>query len=175
MKRMRRKIYIAAPACILLVLFLFPEPKVMPVMGAAAKDWHPDSFWYEPWGSSGVHKGIDIFAPKGTAVLGTTHLLALFKGDLSKGGTVVVALGPKLRLHYYAHLDTLNDNSGILIAKGEQIGTVGDSGNAAGKPPHLHYSILSLVPIVWRIDRSTQGYKKAFFINPGKYLADTGS
>lgn len=173
---MKRKIYyLAVPACALLVFFLLPEPKVMPVVGATDNDWHPNSFWYEPWGSSGVHKGIDIFAQKGTAVVGTTHLVTLFKGNLNKGGTVVVALGPKLRLHYYAHLDTLSDSAGILISKGEQIGTVGDSGNAASKPPHLHYSILSLVPLVWRIDTSTQGYKKAFFVDPAKYLAGTGS
>lgn len=171
---MKHKFFFAVPACVLLVLFLFPEPRTMPVAGATAAAWHPDSFWYEPWGSSGVHKGIDIFAQKGTAVVGTTHLVVLFKGNLKKGGKVIVALGPKLRFHYYAHLHTLSDEAGLLILKGEPMGTVGDSGNAAGKPPHLHYSILSLLPRVWRIDASTQGYKKAFFIDPTQYLAKAG-
>lgn len=160
--------------CITLLVFLFPEPRTIPVSGATAKDWNANSFWYEPWGSSGVHKGIDIFARKGTPVVGTTHLFILFRGRLKKGGNVVAALGPKLRIHYYAHLDTTSDNAVLFITRGEQIGTVGDSGNAAGKPPHLHYSILSLVPMIWHIDTSAQGYKKAFFIDPASYLAGAG-
>lgn len=56
------------------------------------------------------------------------------------------------------------------MKSGEVIGTVGDSGNAKGKPAHLHYSILRLIPTPWTIDSTTQGYKKAFFIDPGPYL-----
>lgn len=172
---MKPKTLFIAIAVVGLVLLILPEPRVIPVAGANPKDWNPDSFWYEPWGSSGVHKGIDIFAPKGTQVLGTTHLVVLFKGELKKGGTVIVALGPKLRIHYYAHLDAVNQAAGVFIFPGESIGTVGDTGNARGKSPHLHYSIVSLVPLVWRIDSSNQGYKKAFYIDPAKYLENAGS
>jgi len=34
------------------------------VLGATPKDWNHATFWYEPWGKSGVHKGIDIFGKK---------------------------------------------------------------------------------------------------------------
>lgn len=45
--------------------FLLPERIRIPVAGATARDWNPQSFWFEPWGASGVHKGIDIFGKKG--------------------------------------------------------------------------------------------------------------
>lgn len=91
--------------CVLGAGFLVPEPKLIPVSGATQADWHKDTFWYEPWGSSGVHKGIDIFANKGTNVLATTNLVVFYRGELSKGGKVIIALGPKWRLHYFAHLE----------------------------------------------------------------------
>ncbi|MDP2714623.1 M23 family metallopeptidase [Rheinheimera sp.] len=143
----------------------------MPVAGAASRDWHPDSFWYEPWGSSGVHKGIDIFAHKGTAVISTTTGLVLYQGEIAKGGKVILVLGPKWRLHYFSHLSRIAVSSFTAVRAGEVIGAVGDSGNAKGKPPHLHYSIVRLIPAPWAIDSSSQGYKKMFYIDPGNYLA----
>lgn len=80
--------------------WLIPEPRMIPVQGAGEHSWNPDTFWYEPWGTSVTHKGIDIFAPKGTPVVAATHGLVLFVGALGKGGKVVVTLGPKWRLHY---------------------------------------------------------------------------
>ncbi|HIE02261.1 MAG TPA: hypothetical protein EYP59_18605 [Thiotrichaceae bacterium] len=43
-----------------------PEKLVIPVMGAKTTGWNHQTFWYEAWGRSGVHKGIDIFAKKKT-------------------------------------------------------------------------------------------------------------
>ncbi len=65
--------------------FLIPEPKHIPVIGATEADWNKDTFWYEPWGSSGVHKGVDIFAPQGKPVIASTNLLVLYRGALKKG------------------------------------------------------------------------------------------
>jgi len=97
-------------------------------------------------------------------------MLLLYKGDFFKGGNVVVGLGPKWQIHYFAHLDSIDISTGLFATRGETLGTVGSTGNAQGKPPHLHYSILSLFPRPWRIDTSTQGYKKAFYLNPIEYL-----
>jgi len=45
-----------------------------------------------------------------------------------------------------------------LVNQNTIIGSVGDSGNAKGKPPHLHYSIVTLIPYLWRYDgESKQG------------------
>jgi hypothetical protein len=57
-----------------------------------------------------------------------------------------------------------------FVGSGELIGTLGDSGNAKGKQPHVHYSIVRLIPAPWAIDSSSQGFKKAIFIDPGLYL-----
>lgn len=165
----RYKIFI----CLVLVLlfgFAMPEPKVIPVSGATSSDWNKDTFWFEPWGSSGVHKGIDIFASKGTNVIASSNMLVIYRGSINKGGNVVVGLGPKWRIHYFSHLDNINSDAGLFLGVGDTLGQVGDSGNAKGKPPHLHFSILSILPRVWAIDSDVQGYKKAFYINPIHYL-----
>ena len=160
---------------LLLVLalgFVVPERVKIPVAGASTTDWNARSFWFEPWGSSGVHKGIDIFGKTGTAVLSTTDGIVLFGGELAKGGKVVLVLGPRWRLHYFAHLDSIGTYALAPVASGSRIGTLGASGNAQGKPPHLHYSIVRLLPAPWKMDGATQGYKKAFFIDPNVYLRE---
>ncbi len=170
---MRISLKISIAVLILLSIgFVIPERIVIPVEAASVKDWNPKTFWYEPWGTSGVHKGIDIFGTQGTPVLSSTDGIVLFSGQLHKGGKVVLVLGPKWRFHYYAHLDSIHTTMFSPVKSGEYIATLGDSGNAKGKPPHLHYSIVRLLPLPWKIDNSTQGYKKAFFIDPGKYLTE---
>jgi murein DD-endopeptidase MepM/ murein hydrolase activator NlpD len=72
-------------------------------------------------------------------------------------------------VHYYAHLADA-DPSPRFLAKGAVLGLVGTSGNAAGKPPHLHYAVVSLIPLPWRFSSETQGWKKMFFLDPGALL-----
>lgn len=151
---------------------MIPQPLQMPVKGAGKADYNPDSFWYYPWGKSVTHKGVDIFAAKGSEVYAATPGLVLYAGELSLGGKVVFILGPKWRLHYYAHLDELKTTTLALVSSQSQIGTVGTSGNAAGKQAHLHYSIFTLFPYVWRIDNAKQGWKKMFYLDPVGYLED---
>lgn len=150
---------------------LAPERPRIPVAGATQTDWNHATFWHEPWGRSGVHKGIDIFARKGTPVTAPTYGLVLFRGELALGGRVVVALGPGWLLHYFAHLDAIDSLPGQLVAAGAMLGRVGDSGNAAGRPPHLHYAVISVLPRPWRADGATQGWKKMFYLDPTDYLA----
>jgi len=94
----------------------------------------------------------------------------LYTGDLARGGKVILSLGPKWRLHYYAHLDDSVVKVGRIVRGGEIIGSVGDSGNALGKQPHVHYSIVTLFPYLWRMDGTTQGWKKIFYLNPSELL-----
>lgn len=159
---------------VLLAVFLFwgvlPEWPQIPVAGASARDWNPRTFWFEPWGRSGVHKGIDILAKLGTPVHSASYGVVLFRGEIAQGGQVVVVLGPKWRIHYYAHLQSIDAYPGQPLLSGSVLGTVGDTGNARGKPAHLHYSILSLLPLPWRADGSTQGWKKMFYLDPNQLL-----
>lgn len=157
---------------IILIGFIIPQKFLMPVEGANSKSYHPNSYWYYPWGKSITHKGVDIFAKKGTSVNSSTMGMVVYKGHLSRGGNVVLIVGPKWRFHYYAHLNETNTSLFSFISIGENIGTVGTSGNAKDKPPHLHYAIVTLFPYVWRMDNSIQGWKKMFYLNPIDYLKD---
>jgi len=150
--------------------FIYPENLTIPVEKATRADWNKDSFWYEPWGVSVTHKGIDIFAKKGTPALSASDGLMLYSGELKYGGKVVIILGPKWRIHYYAHLESITVSGFSLVKSADSIGSVGNTGNAIGKPAHLHYSIITLLPYLWRMDFSTQGWKKAFYLDPSKKL-----
>ena len=155
---------------VMVVLLILPEWPKVPVVGATAADWNPAAFWHEPWGASGVHKGIDIFAAKGASVVAPTYGVVLFRGEIALGGKVVAMLGPKWRVHYFAHLDSVQVYPGSVVGTGDVLGSVGDTGNAQGKQPHLHYTVVTMLPYPWRIDRTTQGWKKMFFLNPFEVL-----
>lgn len=145
-----------------------PATGIIPVKNATKKDWNAASFWYSPWGKSGVHKGIDIFAKRGSAVTSSTSGLVVYTGNIKLGGNVVAVLGPKWRIHYYAHLEDINTQAWHWASQGSRIGAVGDSGNAKGKSPHLHYSVYSLIPYPWRLSLQPQGWRKMFFMNPAE-------
>ena len=149
-----------------MVGFLLPQSFKMPVQDATLKSFSQQSYWFYPWGKSVTHKGVDIFAKKGTAVHPATYGVVLFKGKIERGGNVVLILGPKWRLHYYAHLDRITTGTFSFVSTGTKIGTVGATGNAAGKPPHLHYTIRTMIPYPWHMDKSVQGWKKMFYLNP---------
>ena len=135
----KRKLFLLIISIFLFGL-LIPEHMCIPVTGATKNSWNKDSFWYYPWGRSGTHKGIDVFAKEGTNVITATSGIVIYKGELSMGGNVIIVLGPKWRLHYYAHLKSFHAHYFDLVSRGEKIGEVGTTGNAKSKPPHLHYS-----------------------------------
>lgn len=160
---------------ILMVLFstgcMIPGELVMPVKNATPHDWNKESFWYYPWGESVVHKGIDIFAEQGTEVFSSTNGVVLFAKENGRGGKSVFVMGPLCRFYYYAHLDSIITEKWDIVRRGDAIGLVGTTGNAQGKLPHLHYAIATPIPYVWRFDfTSKQGWRKMFYLDPGKEL-----
>lgn len=89
-----------------------------------------------------AHEGIDIFAPKGTPVVSTTRGVVTRAGTNRLGGQFVGVLGPGLEWHYYAHLDRFGAfREGDIVQPGDVLGYVGNTGNARGTQPHLHYGI----------------------------------
>lgn len=130
---------------IIILGLILPQKFTIPVKGATKSGYNPKSFWY-PWGKSGTHEGIDIFAKESTTVTAAKSGLVLYTGNIGMGGNVLVMLGPKWRIHYYAHLKDISTHIFSWASRGIKIGTVGFTGNAAGKPPHLHYSIAMLIP-----------------------------
>jgi len=166
----RKQKFLLGPLLTVTAMMLLPEWPRMPVLGATSEDWNAKSFWYEPWGTSGVHKGVDIFAKRGTPVVSPTYGLVVFRGEIAKGGRVIAVLGPKLRIHYFAHLESMAVYPGFPVWSGRALGTVGDTGNAMGKPAHLHYTVLTLLPYPWRADNTTQGWRKIFYLDPMRTL-----
>jgi len=160
-----KKIYILLLAVIILGCNI-KQKGIIPVKGATPLDWNQHSFWHYPWGKSGTHKGIDIFAKHGTPVHSSIGGLVIFTGNINMGGNVVAVLSPQLQVHYYAHLQAIDTTLLSWASQGEVIGQVGDSGNAAGKPPHLHYSVVSLIPKPTNMTTEPQGWKRMFYMNP---------
>ncbi len=106
----------------------------------------PEQGLADTWGAARsqgrTHEGIDIFAPRGTPIQSATQGIVSKVGNNNLGGRVVVVVGPGGAGHYYAHLEDYADISpNDWVNAGDIIGYVGDSGNAKGTPPHLHYGI----------------------------------
>lgn len=54
----------------------------------------------------------------------------------------------------------------LLQVSPSLIGTVGTTGNAAGKPPHIQDSIMTAIPYVWQIDSDYHDWLKMLYLNP---------
>ena len=72
----------------------------------------------------------------------TTRGVVTRVGTNRLGGQIVGVLGPGLEWHYYAHLERFGTfREGDIVQPGDVVGYVGNTGNARGTPPHLHYGI----------------------------------
>ncbi len=117
-------------------------PQRLPVPVAGVRPAQLRDSWDAPRPGGRRHRGIDIFAPRGRAVVSATPGIATTVGHNQLGGRIVWVLGPGGQWHYYAHLDRFSAvRPGDVVAPGTVLGYVGTSGNARGTPPHLHYGI----------------------------------
>ena len=116
-----------------------PTSLAMPVQGVRANQV-ADTYG-APRGRDRTHQGVDIFAKRGTPVLSSTRGLVIAVREGGLGGRQVWVLGPAQQRHYYAHLEDWAPGlaRGDVVEAGDMLGFVGDSGNAKGTPPHLHY------------------------------------
>lgn len=89
-----------------------------------------------------VHNGVDVFARRHTPVLAPSDAQVRRVGENDLGGSVIWLYDSKRSINmYFAHLQTQDVESGTQVKAGQQIGTVGNSGNAQTTPPHLHFGI----------------------------------
>lgn len=112
-----------------------------PVKGANNKSI--GSFYGDPRdGGKRKHEGIDIFAPKGTPVVAPTAgvITRVANGGLG-GKTVWMRDLRRGHSYYFAHLDSQWVKSGMMVKQGDVLGTVGNTGNAATTPAHLHFGV----------------------------------
>jgi murein DD-endopeptidase MepM/ murein hydrolase activator NlpD len=87
------------------------------------------------------HKGIDIAADPGTPIFAAGSGEVVTAGWVQGYGRTVVIQHADGRLTRYAHAERLLVIEGDLVEVGQQIATVGSSGNSTG--PHLHFEILT--------------------------------
>jgi murein DD-endopeptidase MepM/ murein hydrolase activator NlpD len=87
------------------------------------------------------HRALDIGAWKGAPVLAADsgYVVAAGWDDSGYGRTVVIDHGNGFQTRY-AHLQVYYVEVGDSVAKGQQIGEVGSTGNSTG--PHLHFEVI---------------------------------
>jgi len=93
------------------------------------------------------HRGTDILAPAGSPILAVEQGVAWSDID-PKGGKVVYLIGESGAHYYYAHLQewalkliSATREQPWPVEAGDVIGKVGTTGNAAGRPPHIHFQM----------------------------------
>jgi murein DD-endopeptidase MepM/ murein hydrolase activator NlpD len=78
------------------------------------------------------------------------------RADSDKGGLSVAIVGDDGVRYYGSHLSAVADGirPGVRVAAGQLLGLTGESGNAAGVYPQLHFGISHpSTPEDWRVRR----------------------
>ncbi len=92
------------------------------------------------WGR--MHKGIDIAGPVGTPILAAGGGVVTYAGWNSGGyGNLVEVTHPDGSVSLYAHNSRIMVREGQRVRQGQQIASMGSTGNSTG--PHLHFEIHS--------------------------------
>jgi len=92
----------------------------------------------------GIHDGVDLRVIGGTSVYPITDGIVTNVGAADKGGNLVKIKHPNVPnipnfTTTYLHLGTISVYPNQHVDKNTVIGTVGDSGNAEGTYPHIHF------------------------------------
>ncbi|MDQ3756648.1 MAG: M23 family metallopeptidase, partial [Actinomycetota bacterium] len=95
--------------------------------------------WGQPRSGGRLHQGTDILAARGTPVVASVSGTVLPHRS-SLGGISYYLNGDDGNVYFGTHLQTVTGTAGH-VAAGTVIGTVGNTGNASGGPPHLHFEI----------------------------------
>jgi murein DD-endopeptidase MepM/ murein hydrolase activator NlpD len=107
---------------------------VCPVQGPHS---FTDDYGAARWGG-GTHMGNDILAPRGTPVVANVSGTVTQRSG-SVSGNAYFLYGDDGNRYFGAHLDSFGASG--PVAAGTVIGTVGNTGDAAGGPTHLHFEI----------------------------------
>ncbi|MBB3033048.1 M23 family metallopeptidase [Alteriqipengyuania lutimaris] len=117
---------------------------VIPVLNVRPDDLS-DSFLAERGDGSRLHEAIDIMAPKGTSVIAAAPgTIERIYQSQTGGNSLYVRSSDKRTIYYYAHLDKYAPGlkEGQSVRRGQRLGAVGTTGNAAPDAPHLHFAIM---------------------------------
>jgi murein DD-endopeptidase MepM/ murein hydrolase activator NlpD len=115
---------------------------LMPVVGVQTFDLS-NSWGDSRDGGRRRHRGIDIFAPRGTAIVAVADGIISYLGDQPKGGHCLWLATENGASFYYAHLDRWAAGlyEGMEVRSGDLLGYVGNTGNAKYTSPHLHFGV----------------------------------
>ncbi|MDA9918403.1 peptidoglycan DD-metalloendopeptidase family protein [Erythrobacter sp.] len=116
----------------------------MPVRGVQSAELS-DTFFDERGGGARKHEAIDIMADDGTAVVAAAPgTIAKLHQSGPGGNSIYVRSEDRLTIYYYAHLNSYASGlrEGQTIRTGQDLGTVGSTGNADPSAPHLHFAIM---------------------------------
>lgn len=114
----------------------------MPVAGVRTSDL-VDTWGAPRDGGRRRHRGIDIFAPKGTEIYSMSDGVITYIGEQPKGGKCLWVSTEDGLSFYYAHLDRWAPGlyEGMSVTTGTVLGFVGNTGNARTTPAHLHLAV----------------------------------
>ncbi len=105
----------------------------------------PHSFsndWGAPRVVGGSHKGCDIMAAMGTpAVACVNGTVTRVNTGKSAGNYFRITMDGSSSHFYYMHMQDVTVSEGQRVSAGELVGHVGDTGNARGGPPHIHFEV----------------------------------
>jgi murein DD-endopeptidase MepM/ murein hydrolase activator NlpD len=109
--------------------------------GRACPVAQPHSFtdtWGAPRSGGRSHQGVDVLAGYGTPVYAMVSGIWDAHAYGSSAGHWAILRGDDGHDYWYMHLQSHTVGDGARVGAGQQTGTVGDTGNAAGTP-HLHF------------------------------------
>lgn len=113
-----------------------------PAIRPSQKGWLTSKFGYRQSPFTGLrefHKGLDIAAPKGTAIFATADGTISYSGVRGRLGKAIVINHGHGMTTRYGHCDVLEKKRGDRVKRGDVIARVGNSGRSTG--PHLHYEV----------------------------------
>lgn len=90
-------------------------------------------------GASSFHQGLDIAAPRGTAVYAADAGVVIFSGYKNSYGNVVMINHGGGIVTVYAHNSSLVARTGATVSRGQLISKVGSTGYSTGN--HLHFEV----------------------------------
>jgi murein DD-endopeptidase MepM/ murein hydrolase activator NlpD len=89
------------------------------------------------WSSN--HTGLDFAAPSGTPIVAVANGVITESGSAGAYGNKTVETLTDGTEIWYCHQTSINVQTGETVTAGQQIGTVGSTGNTTG--PHLHLEV----------------------------------
>jgi murein DD-endopeptidase MepM/ murein hydrolase activator NlpD len=90
----------------------------------------------------GKHDGVDLRIAGGSPAYPITDGIVTNVGSSPKSGNIIKIKHPNISDNFttsYMHLGTISVYPGQKVDKNTILGTVGDSGNAVGTYPHIHF------------------------------------